>query len=90
MMEEEIEVVRKRELEKTVSAFVEDVADAEIMKKDWGELLSVAPLSLSLLGACRLVASSPQAESVTLAPPEGGFKYLRSISFKKLVLLRIG
>ncbi|MCJ1403032.1 hypothetical protein MMC11_006254 [Xylographa trunciseda] len=68
---------RKDEIARSAPAFVQDVSDSLILQQNWGDLLSAAPLSLSLLGACQIAASSPKAASVILEPPQGGFKYLK-------------
>lgn len=68
---------RKAEIARSVPAFVQDVSDSLILQHNWGDLLSAAPLSLSLLGACQIAASTPKAASIILEPPRGGFKYLK-------------
>ncbi|OCK74180.1 hypothetical protein K432DRAFT_430181 [Lepidopterella palustris CBS 459.81] len=74
---ERYEQVRRLEISRTVPAFLQDVQDSLVVRQDWGELLGAAPLSLSMIGACQIVASSPKAETAVLDPPAGGFKYLK-------------
>ncbi|CAI7565821.1 unnamed protein product [Penicillium glandicola] len=61
------------------TAFAKDVKQSLLFQYDWGELLSAAPMCLSLMGACYVASSSPKAVGMTLedCKPTGGFKHIR-------------
>lgn len=57
--------------------FIAEVKSSLLYSMDWSQLLSAAPLTLALMGAC-YVASTASEASVTLTPPAGDrFKHLR-------------
>ena len=70
------EKVRRLEVAQTGNQFSREISDSLILKHNWGNLLSAAPLALGFVGACQVVASSPTAAGVKLQRPAGGFKYL--------------
>lgn len=47
-------------------AFARDVKQSLLFQYDWGELLSAAPLCLSLMGSCYVAATSPDAQGMSL------------------------
>jgi hypothetical protein len=65
----------------TSAKFVASIKGSAMFQNNWDELLSAAPMSISLLGSCLIAASSSTSTTVTLTPPKGGFKYL---SYKQL------
>ena len=60
-------------------AFARDVKNSLLFQYDCGELLSAAPLALSLMGSCYVAATSPLAHAITFedAMPKGGFKHIK-------------
>lgn len=60
-------------------AFAKDVKQSLLFQYDWGELLSAAPMCLSLMGACYVAATSPKATGMTLedCKPAQGFEFIR-------------
>lgn len=48
-------------------AFARDVKQSLLFQYDWGELLSAAPLCLSLMGSCYVAATSPDAQGMSLS-----------------------
>jgi hypothetical protein len=64
---------------KAATAFAKDVKQSLLFQYDWAELLSAAPLCLSLMGSCYVAATSPKAQGITLkeCEPKGGFKFIR-------------
>jgi hypothetical protein len=71
------EEVRRLEVSQSATQFSQEISDSLILKQNWGNLLSAAPLALAFVGACQVVASSPTAAGVKLQRPEGGFRYLK-------------
>jgi len=65
----------------TSAKFVASIKGSAMFQNSWDELLSAAPMSISLLGSCLVAASSSTSTTVTLTPPKGGFKLL---SFRQL------
>jgi hypothetical protein len=65
----------------TSAKFVNSIKGSAMFQNNWDELLSAAPMSISLLGSCLIAASSSTSTTVTLTPPKGGFKFL---SYKQL------
>ena len=61
---------------KKSNQFVEEVKSLSLSQLHWGELVSIAPTALSLLGSCWIAAAAPAAEKISLKRPEGGFVYL--------------
>ena len=61
---------------KKSNQFVQEVKSLSLSQLHWGELLSIAPTALSLLGSCWIAAAAPAADKITLKKPEGGFTYL--------------
>jgi hypothetical protein len=60
------------------SRFILDIQSSLLYSMNWSEFLSAAPMAISLMGACYVASTVPGATSITLSPPEGGFKHLRS------------
>lgn len=60
-------------------AFARDVKNSLLFQYDWGDLLSAAPLALSLMGSCYVAATSPLAHTISLedAMPKDGFKHIK-------------
>ena len=75
----EDERLKKQGGGKAQIAFARDVKNSLLFQYDWGELLSAAPLALSLMGSCYVAAASPLACSISLkdAEPKGGFQYIQ-------------
>ncbi|APA07394.1 hypothetical protein SS1G_13030 [Sclerotinia sclerotiorum 1980 UF-70] len=65
----------------TSAKFVASIKGSAMFQNNWDELLSAAPMSISLLGSCLIAASSSTSTTVTLTPPRGGFQFL---SYKQL------
>ncbi|KAF8892585.1 hypothetical protein BD779DRAFT_1661291 [Infundibulicybe gibba] len=68
--------------------FARDVKNSLLFQYDWAELLSAAPLALSLMGSCYVAATSPLANAVSLkdAEPKGGFKYIKHPELKACLI----
>jgi hypothetical protein len=62
--------------------FAKDVKQSLMFQYDWGELLSAAPLCISLMGSCYVAATSPKATGMSLkeCEPQGGFKKIQSVT----------
>ncbi|EGR44554.1 uncharacterized protein TRIREDRAFT_112146 [Trichoderma reesei QM6a] len=58
------------------SRFILDIQSSLLYSMNWSEFLSAAPMAISLMGACYVASTVPGATSITLSPPEGGFKHL--------------
>jgi hypothetical protein len=71
------EEVRRLEVAQSGTQFSQEISDSLMLKQNWGNLLSAAPLALGFVGACQLAASSPTAAGVRLQQPAGGFRYLK-------------
>jgi len=61
--------LRRVEEANTANSFSQSLSDSLILQQNWGQLLTAAPLALSNLGACQIVAASPAAGSLTLKRP---------------------
>jgi hypothetical protein len=60
--------------------YVEDVKNSLLFRPsfNWNDLLSAAPVSVSLLGSLFVASTIPDATDITIIPPTGGFKYLKN------------
>lgn len=60
-------------------AFAKDVKQSLLFEYDWGDLLSAAPLCISLMGSCYVAATSERARGLSLkdCEPKGGFKKIK-------------
>lgn len=58
-------------------AFAKDVKNSLLFKYDWSELLSAAPLCISLMGSCYVAATTEKAYSIELSKPQNGFQYIK-------------
>lgn len=94
---EELQALQKRNDDRLVqqgggnaaTAFAKDVKQSLLFQYDWGELLSAAPICLSLMGACYVASSSPKANGMSLEecrPPQG-FEFIRYIGFLQFLFL---
>jgi hypothetical protein len=68
--DEMAQLIERPELTMTAQQYCQAVSDSLIMQQNWGNLLAAAPLALSHLGACQIVAGSPVAGSFTLVRPD--------------------
>ena len=59
-----------------VSDYYTEAKNSLIFQYNWEELLGAAPMAINLIGSCYIASSTPVGISVTLTPPQGGFKYL--------------
>jgi len=64
---------------KAGTKFVTEVRESMLFQYNWADLLSAAPTALSLLGACHVASSSPEAAAISLgsAMPKGGWVHLK-------------
>lgn len=69
-------ILRKEAAHNTSKQFSQDLSDSLLHANNWGGLLAAAPLALSHVGACQLVAATPLAGSLTLKIPEKDKKIL--------------
>ncbi|OJD33904.1 ncu06413-like protein [Diplodia corticola] len=89
---EKYEQLRNREAARTAAQFSQEISDSLIRNHHWGTLLSAAPLALSFVGACQVVASSPAASGLKLRKPSNGFSHLQyeSLQANLVYLVDIG
>ncbi|KAL0261469.1 hypothetical protein SLS55_002899 [Diplodia seriata] len=89
---EKYEQLRNREATRTAAQFSQEISDSLIRNHHWGTLLSAAPLALSFVGACQVVASSPAASGLKLRKPHNGFTHLQyeSLQANLVYLVDIG
>ncbi|KAL1630716.1 hypothetical protein SLS54_000587 [Diplodia seriata] len=89
---EKYEQLRDREATRTAAQFSQEISDSLIRNHHWGTLLSAAPLALSFVGACQVVASSPAASGLKLRKPHNGFAHLQyeSLQANLVYLVDIG
>ncbi|KAF4540101.1 Ncu06413-like protein [Lasiodiplodia theobromae] len=89
---EKYEQLRNREATRTAAQFSQEISDSLIRNHHWGTLLSAAPLALSFVGACQVVASSPAASGLKLKKPKNGFTHLQyeSLQANLVYLVDIG
>ncbi|RPA86669.1 hypothetical protein BJ508DRAFT_301487 [Ascobolus immersus RN42] len=59
---------------------VRQLEDSHLLREDWAELLSSAPLCLELLGSLGITATSGDASGLTLSAPVSGFKHLQYLT----------
>ena len=59
-----------------VKDYSTEATNSLIFQYNWAELLGAAPMAINLIGSCYIASSTPVGMSVTLTPPQGGFKYL--------------
>jgi hypothetical protein len=79
-----LEIQRKRDLSATLAKdIVADIRNTLLFQLKWEDLLMAAPIALSSLGAIFVAASSTDT-SITLEPPEGGFKQLMYARYTSL------
>jgi hypothetical protein len=72
-------------------AFARDVKNSMLFQNDWGDLLSAAPVALSLMGSCFVAATAPRAQGISLkdAMPKNGFKYIKCVPHSNYLVLSI-
>jgi hypothetical protein len=65
--------------ETSTAQYVQDVKQSMLFRPgfNWNELLSAAPVSVSLLASLFVASTIPDATQIKIIPPNGGFKYLR-------------
>ena len=62
---------------KTAAAqFVQETKMSAYLSYNWDELLTAAPIAISLLATCIMAASPQHAERIKLERPSGGWKYV--------------
>ncbi|KAF8846820.1 hypothetical protein BDZ45DRAFT_755587 [Acephala macrosclerotiorum] len=79
---EDYQHLKDLEAQHTAAQFSQEISDSLILQHNWGGLLSAAPLALSFVGTCQLVASAPAASGIRLKCPTGGFIHLRYTSLQ--------
>ncbi|RFU25071.1 hypothetical protein B7463_g11267, partial [Scytalidium lignicola] len=64
----------------STAQYVQDVKMSMLFQPgfNWNDLLSAAPISVSLLGSLFVASTIPDAFVIKIIPPSGGFKYLRN------------
>ncbi|KAI1503119.1 hypothetical protein F5X99DRAFT_376958 [Biscogniauxia marginata] len=62
----------------STAQYVQDVKQSMLFRPgfNWNELLSAAPVSVSLLASLFVASTIPDATQIKIIPPHGGFKYL--------------
>ncbi|KAE8316621.1 hypothetical protein BDV41DRAFT_573904 [Aspergillus transmontanensis] len=70
----ELQKVRQTSVDK----FVKHVKARSLFQPsfNWGDILSAAPVAISLMGNLFVAATIPDATRITIIPQEGGFKFL--------------
>ena len=73
------DTVKKEYSGKAGQQFVKEVKDSLLFQCNWAELLSAAPMALSLMGSCWVAASKQDAAQISLqdSMPKGGWQYLK-------------
>ncbi len=63
----------------STAQYVQDVKQFMLFRPgfNWNELLSAAPVYVSLLASLFVASTIPDATQIKIIPPNGGFKYLR-------------
>ncbi|CZR69597.1 uncharacterized protein PAC_19497 [Phialocephala subalpina] len=79
---EDYQHLKDLEAQPTAAQFSQEISDSLIVQYNWGDLLSAAPLALSFVGTCQLVASAPAASGIKLKRPSRGFIHLRYTSLQ--------
>lgn len=74
---EDYQHLKDLEAQPTAAQFSQEISDSLIVQYNWGDLLSAAPLALSFVGTCQLVASAPAASGIKLKRPSRDFIHLR-------------
>ena len=71
--------LKDKEQQSTTAAkdYYAEAKNSLIFQYNWEELLGATPMAINLIGSCYIASSTPVGISVTLTPPQGGFKYLR-------------
>lgn len=71
---------RRNRFSPEISEVVKEMKNSLISQgqSQWEELLQVAPIAMSCIGACYVAASSPETE-VELQQPDNGFKHLEYV-----------
>lgn len=53
---------------------------------NWNDMLSGAPISISIMGSIFIASTSPGAEGILLVPPQAGFKSIKYVSVNRTVI----
>jgi hypothetical protein len=75
-----LQKIKDQQVRTTSTAeYVQDVKQSLLFRPgfNWNDLLSAAPVSVSLLGSLFVASTVPDALQIKIIPPDGGFKYLR-------------
>lgn len=61
----------------STAEYIQDVKQSMLFRPgfSWSDLLSAAPVSVSLLGSLFVASTIPDAWHIKIIPPSGGFKY---------------
>ncbi|KAI0976416.1 hypothetical protein F4678DRAFT_224726 [Xylaria arbuscula] len=64
----------------STAEYVQDVKQSMLFRPgfNWNDLLSAAPVSVSLLASLFVASTIPDALQIKIIPPHGGFKYLNN------------
>lgn len=64
-----------------VADFSQDVKQSVLFRPgfNWNELLSAAPVSVSLVSSLFVASNINDAKQIKVFPPDGGFKYLQFV-----------
>jgi hypothetical protein len=60
-----------------IKTYTRELQDEIFIDRDWGNLLTAAPLALGFVGQCMNVSASPGAQGIRLQKPQNGFQYLK-------------
>lgn len=61
----------------STAQYIQDVKQSVLFRPgfNWNDLLSAAPISVSLLASLFVASTIPDATQIKILPPTGGFKY---------------
>ncbi|GAB1206125.1 hypothetical protein APSETT445_004806 [Aspergillus pseudonomiae] len=79
--EQALQKIHENKIRKaSTKEYIEDVKNSLLFQPgfDWSNLLSAAPISVSLLGSLFVASTIPDATDITIIAPKGGFKYLEN------------
>ncbi|KAB8264991.1 hypothetical protein BDV32DRAFT_145025 [Aspergillus pseudonomiae] len=77
--EQALQKIHENKIRKaSTKEYIEDVKNSLLFQPgfNWSDLLSAAPISVSLLGSLFVASTIPDATDITIIAPKGGFKYL--------------
>ncbi|KAI2628393.1 hypothetical protein GGS21DRAFT_241554 [Xylaria nigripes] len=76
---QKVHELEKKTRQTKTSEFIQDVKQSTLFQPgyNWNDLLSAAPLCITLLGNLFVASTTPEASQITIIAPSDGFKTLR-------------